>query len=33
MVANLTTPLLGIVATIAIGRLGDATTAVGQARQ
>jgi multidrug resistance protein, MATE family len=25
MVANLTTPLIGIVSTIAIGRLGDAT--------
>ncbi|WP_298260168.1 hypothetical protein [Bradyrhizobium sp.] len=25
MVANLTTPLIGVVSTIAIGRLGDAT--------
>jgi MATE family multidrug resistance protein len=31
MVANLTTPLLGIVATIAIGRLGDATLLGGVA--
>src|SRR5258705_1361682 len=31
MVANLTTPLIGIVSTIAIGRLGDATL-IGQAR-
>src|SRR3954469_15020448 len=31
MVANLTTPLLGIVATMAIGRLGDATLLGGVA--
>ena len=31
MVANLTTPLLGIVSTIAIGRLGDATLLGGVA--
>ena len=31
MVANLTTPLIGIVSTIAIGRLGDATLLGGVA--
>ena len=31
MVANLTTPLIGVVATIAIGRLGDATLLGGVA--
>src|SRR4029077_19543916 len=31
MVANLTTPLIGIVSTIAIGRLGDATLLRGGA--
>ena len=31
MVANLTTPLIGVVSTIAIGRLGDATLLGGVA--